>query len=63
MPAASPRLTYGEPQTVTGEVTSIDPTTGVFSLRTAERGTLRLQTSPATLTNVRVGDQMTVQIR
>jgi len=62
MPAASPRLTSSEPRTVTGEVLQIDRTTGMFSLRTQEAGTLRLQTAPSALAGVREGDQMTVQI-
>jgi hypothetical protein len=62
MPAASPRLTSSEPRTVTGEVLQIDRTTGMFSLRTQDAGTLRLQTAPSALAGVREGDQMTVQI-
>jgi hypothetical protein len=62
MPAASPRLTSSEPRTVTGEVLQIDRTTGMFSLRTQQAGTLRLQTAPSALANVNEGDQMTVQI-
>lgn len=62
MPAASPRLTSSEPRTVTGEILQIDRTTGMFSLRTQEAGTLRLQTAPSALAGVREGDQMTVQI-
>ncbi|HEX5816471.1 MAG TPA: hypothetical protein VF010_14155 [Methylomirabilota bacterium] len=62
MPAASPRLTSSEPRTVTGEVLHIDRTTGMFSLKTQQAGTLRLQTAPSALAGVREGDQMTVQI-
>jgi hypothetical protein len=62
MPAASPRLTSSEPRTVTGEILQIDRTTGMFSLRTQQAGTLRLQTAPSALANVNEGDQMTVQI-
>lgn len=62
MPSASPPLTSSGPRTVTGEVTQIDRTTGMFSLRTQEAGTLRLQSAPSALAGVREGDQMTVQI-
>ncbi|HXH83357.1 MAG TPA: hypothetical protein VNN07_10555, partial [Candidatus Tectomicrobia bacterium] len=63
-PSASPSAAAGEfvgRHTMTGEVTKIDKSKGMFSLRTSE-GTLQLHAPPSALAGVDEGDQMSVEI-
>jgi len=49
-------------RTVTGQVTQIDHTTGVFSVKTPDSGTLNLQAQPSAVAGLNPGDTVTVQI-
>ena len=62
-PAASPATVgdVGARQTLTGQVTSIDNATGMFSLKT-DTGTLSLQAPPSAVAGVKRGDVITVEI-
>jgi virulence-associated protein VapD len=58
-PSTSPAT--AAPQTVTGEVTSVDAASGLVTVKTAD-GTMELHVPPATLQNVRVGDRVNVDV-
>jgi hypothetical protein len=63
-PVASPATVsggVGARQTLTGQVTSIDNATGMFSLKT-DTGTLSLQAPPSAVAGVKRGDVITVEI-
>lgn len=61
-PAASPQSTgYVLTRVMSGRVTSVDPATGALGLATAE-GDMLVQFPRATLTDVHVGDEVTVQV-
>lgn len=72
-PSAAPSTTTGSPSaspttgdfmgrhTMSGEVTKIDKSTGMFSLRTSE-GTLDLHAPPSALAGVEQGDEVSVEI-
>jgi hypothetical protein len=61
-PAASPATTqYAGTHVMSGRVTSVDPVTGDLGLRTAEADMV-LQFPRALLNDMRVGDQVTVQV-
>lgn len=47
--------------TMEGEVTRVDPTKGILSVRTAE-GTMDLHFPPSALTNVKKGDRVAVEL-
>jgi virulence-associated protein VapD len=58
-PSASPSATA--PQTIAGEVTRIDATSGLVTVQTAD-GTLELHVPPGSLQNLKVGDRVNVDV-
>ncbi|HXU88407.1 MAG TPA: hypothetical protein VFQ62_06110 [Methylomirabilota bacterium] len=47
---------------VTGQVTQVDHTTGVFTLKTPDSRTLDLRAQPSAVAGLNPGDTVTVQI-
>ena len=63
-PSASPSMAAGDfvaRHTMTGEVTRVDSTKGKVTLKTAE-GSLDLHFPPSSLSNVKKGDRLTVEL-
>jgi len=63
-PSASPSMAAGDfvaRHTMTGEVTRVDSNKGHLTLKTAE-GNLDLHFPPSTLSNVKKGDRVTVEL-
>jgi hypothetical protein len=64
-PSASPTSVTGDfvgRHTMTGRVTKLDHSTGKFSLRTPDAGTLDLHAPPSSLAGVNTGDTVVVEI-
>ena len=59
--AAAPTQTSARMQTLTGEVTSIDHSSGKLSVKT-EQGTMDLSFPPSAVQNVKQGDRLTVSL-